>query len=555
MTFQPRSLPAIEVSPTVSPTDTGSPTGPRTRPVSGATTRARLGRWVLFSALFAGNPASAGEPATPRPAAAPSNGGTTGNVPEEMVLNYHLMHPGGTSSPADPNAAFYLDGTYHLHYILAQAWRDKRSYCFVHVTSPDMLHWTWQTTKLHPPFTGHGMYSGTGFITKEGRPAIIYHGQASEGNHIVIAKDNQLSAWEKPYHVKYLMPDGTPPLKRQWDPDCFLIGDTYYAISGGQQPPLIKSKDLKNWTYVGPFLKHDMPDVIIGEDISCANFFPLGNKWMLLNLSHPLGARYYLGTWDAKAEQFVPEKHGRMNWRNDDKSHEPMYRGVAAPESVLTPDGRRVMWVWLAMTDGGLTSRTIQTLPRELSLPADGILRIMPLRELEAQRYDLFERENVTIKPPGNLLHSGSATPRITELTGDAFEIRVTVARAEAARKRFGFTLFADGKGGGLPIVFRPDTGTLRVGTTEAPFAVAELPAGEDVELRIFVDKYIVEVFANNRQAMVAIHMDREGKIGFDGYSFGAPTTIRKIEIWKLKPTNAGFRAAQQNRNWAPATQ
>ena len=31
-----------------------------------------------------------------------------------MTLNYHLMHPDSDSMPGDPNAAFYLDGTYHL---------------------------------------------------------------------------------------------------------------------------------------------------------------------------------------------------------------------------------------------------------------------------------------------------------------------------------------------------------------------------------------------------------------------------------------------------------
>ena len=54
----------------------------------------------------------------------------------DLALNYHLMHPGGDSSPGDPNAAFYLDGTYHLHYILAHPWKEKKSFSFVHVTSP-----------------------------------------------------------------------------------------------------------------------------------------------------------------------------------------------------------------------------------------------------------------------------------------------------------------------------------------------------------------------------------------------------------------------------------
>jgi hypothetical protein len=41
---------------------------------------------------------------------------------DPFALSYHLMHPGGDSAPGDPNAAFYLDGTCHLHYILAHPW-------------------------------------------------------------------------------------------------------------------------------------------------------------------------------------------------------------------------------------------------------------------------------------------------------------------------------------------------------------------------------------------------------------------------------------------------
>ena len=51
---------------------------------------------------------------------------------------------------------------------------------------------------------------------------------------------------------------------------------------------------------------------------------------------------------------------------------------------------------------------------------------------------------------------------------------------------------------------------------------------------------YLVEVFVNGRQAMVAADMDWQAANGFDAYSFGAPTTIKKVEIWKVKPTNRG---------------
>ncbi len=485
--------------------------------------------------------------------------------PSPLILHCHLMHPGGDSAPGDPNAAFCLDGVYHLHYILRHPWKKGQSFCFVHVTSPDMLHWTWQTTKLQPSFTGHGMFSGTGFVTSEGRPAVIYHGAGSDRNQIAFAKDRRLSAWEKPYPVDVRNPDGSEAkLERHWDPDCFRIGDTCYAISGGEKQPLFKSTDLKTWTLVGELLAHELPDVAIGEDISCPNFFKLGDKWMLLCISHPLGCRYYLGDWDAEAEQFVPETHGRMNWKRDEQ---PVYgctkrTDFFAPESVLTPDGRRVMWAWLTSPgpDNVLLHKTIQSLPRELSLPADGVLRINPLRELEAQRYDPIALTDIAIADPITG-HTDDVPPkgspklqRLAELPGECCEIRIVVPRAEAVRKLFGVVLFADGEGGGLPVMLRPETGTLRVGAAEAPFAVADLPEDEDVELRIFVDMYLVEVFANSRQALLAAHMDYAGRTGLDAFTVGATTAIKRIDIWKLKPTNQGFMDAQRRRIWDPET-
>jgi len=497
-------------------------------------------------------PLEADDPAAPRE-----------TIAADRVLNYHLMHPGGDSVPGDPNVAFYLDGVYHLHYILGHPWgKKKHSFSYVHVTSPDMLHWTWQTTKLQPSFTGHGMFSGTGFVTKEGKPAAIYHGAGSARNQIAIAKDRRLSAWEKPYPVEVRNPDGTAATIKHWDPDCFLMGDTYYAISGDENPPLLRSSDLKIWTPVGNFMRHQLPDVAYGEDISCANFFPIGNKWMLLCISHMVGCRYYLGDWDAEAEQFVPEQHGRMNWRREEQSlwGQPPWRvDCFAPESVLTPDGRRVMWAWcatLGMTDGTMNRHTIQSLPRELSLPSDGILRIKPLRELETLRYDSVILNDIEISElTTEVLPRGApAGEKIATLSGDAVEVRITIARDEAARKLFGFTLFSDGKGGGLPILLRPETGTLRVGTAEAPFSVAELPAGEDLQLRIYIDKYVVEVFAGDRQAMIARHADYLGKPDLAAFTVGAPTTLKKVEIWKLKPTNQGFLEAQNSRIWQPNT-
>ena len=92
----------------------------------------------------------------------------------------------------------------------------------------------------------------------------------------------------------------------------------------------------------------------------------------------------------------------------------------------------------------------------------------------------------------------------------------------------------------------------LCVGTTEAPFAVAHLAAGEDVELRIFVDKYLVEVFANGRQAVVTAYMGYQAANGLRLYSYGGPATVKRVVIQRMRSTTQGFFAARQNGIWEP---
>ena len=278
---------------------------------------------------------------------------------------------------------------------------------------------------------------------------------------------------------------------------------------------------------------------------------------MLLCISHPFGCRYYLGDWDAEAEQFVPASHGRMNWRRPHQAlYKTVYRDFFAPESLLTPDGRRVMWAWMTTLHDDVDLLSIQSLPRELSVAEEGTLRIKPLRELESLRYDKVTLINITATPPRGS-HSTMAFEHIAVLDGDAYEIRIIVDSAEIQRKRFGVQLFAveDQQGEGnqcLPILFHPEYSTLRIGTTEAPFAVTDLAEREDLEIRIFIDKYLVEVFVNDRQAALTAYMEYKAGDNLILYSYGGPTTLKQVEIWKMKPTNHGFREALESRVWEP---
>ena len=194
---------------------------------------------------------------------------------------YHFVTPEGSCMPFDPNGAIYWKGKYHLFYIF----QDKRGHNWGHVSSTDLFHW-----RHHPTGLVTGMFSGNCFVNKDGRPTMCYH-QVDQGNAMAVAIDDDLNDWKKldsnpitprtkpgdPFHDKY----------RSWDPYGWLEGDTYYAIFGGEHPGIVKAPTLGGeWKYVGDLMGNTVPGVSINEDVSCADFFKIGDRRMLLCISH-----------------------------------------------------------------------------------------------------------------------------------------------------------------------------------------------------------------------------------------------------------------------------
>jgi sucrose-6-phosphate hydrolase SacC (GH32 family) len=387
-----------------------------------------------------------------------------------------------------------------------------------------MVHWKWHPTVLAPPFTGHGMFSGTGFFTKEGRPVMIYHAVGSGKNALMYALDDNLDKWTKPDFIELKAEDGSGvDFDGYWDPDCWLNGDTYYAISGGKNPPMMKSDDLKKWTFMGDLLHDDYkgePGIPRDEDISCANMFKIGDKWMLLCISHRLGCRYFLG--DFIDEHYMPEIHAKMNWLNTDWEEGPRGLIYFAPESMLTGDGRRVMWAWI-ITDDYFSQTGIQSLPRELELAVDGVLRIKPLQELKTLRYAEKSMKNITIKKNQDYL--------LNNVTGDAVEVKV-VFKATAS-SQFGMKLAGKSKNDDiLNISISTKNKTLTVGKQVAPF---ELKKAEDLTLCVFMDKNLIEVFANDRQAAISYHEYNSKKPYVSFFTEDTDVKVKEVKAWKMK--------------------
>jgi len=473
--------------------------------------------------------------------------------------HYHFIAPEGRALPFDPNGALFWKGAYHIFYIFQDPDLPHGGHCWGHASSADLLHWTYHPTALAPaegdPDTG--IFSGGAFINKEGVPTIIYHGVGA-GTCIATAEDEDLIQWQKNSHNPVIpeVKEGDPGwgVYNVFDPHAWVEGDTYYAILGGKVKPhnlrdtayLFTSKDLIHWQYERPFYNPHPHWTGEEEDCACPDFFPIGDKHALVCISHPRGARYYLGRYHEGT--FVPEEHHRMNWPGG---------SCFAPESLLDDKGRRIFWAWVIdqrKGEGIVTNELgVMTMPRVLSLDNKGRLRIEPPEEFAALRQEEHRIDNLPLEngalcllegidgdvvelcieaqPPENGIFGvrvrvSPDNEEQTTITVDTEQNTLTVDTTE--------TTVSDDIQQRYPIIHGDTQADVRV--QEAPF---ELAAGEPLKLRIFLDKSILEVYANGRQCVTQrIYPSREDSLGTAVFSHEGDTTVYSIQAWDLASVN-----------------
>ena len=441
---------------------------------------------------------------------------------------YHFVTPEGRCMPFDPNGAIFWKGQYHLFYIF----QDARGHNWGHVSSTDLFHW-----RHHPTGLVSGMFSGNCFVNKEGRPTICYH-QVGQGNAMAAAIDDDLNEWKKldsnPITPKTLPGDPNHDKYRSWDPYGWLEGDTYYAIFGGNRPAIVKSKSLAGpWNYVGDLMGNAVPGVGINEDVS----WPISSRSATRGCScaSAIGwvARYYLGEW--KNEQFHPRFHEKMSWID---------HSFFAPESLVDDQGRRIMWLWIfdspgfAMRQEAGWSGTM-SLPRVFSLGPDGMLRMNPPCEIERLRYRPQSRADVSLAADQQVVVDG--------ISGNSIELGLEIKAPEA--RQFGVKVCRSADGQEETLVYydavdkKLKVDTTRSSLTEGPKSIEagplELKAGEPLQLRVFVDRSVVEVFANGRQAvMCRVYPSKADSVGVAIFSQGGPAHVANLHKWDMMPSN-----------------
>lgn len=483
---------------------------------------------------------------------------------------YHFVAPEGYAFPFDPNGAIYWKGKYHLGFIYQK--RPTRDFSldsghvWGHAVSTDLLHWT-----LYPDMLNFaegdrekGIFSGGAFLSKEGVPHLIYHGFGAGANLIARAADDELKVWKKLTNGE--LKESNPPSESfsVFDPCAWYEekSDCYYQVSGGMKPGLFKSRDMREWQYLGNAVSGENRMRHSFEDIACPAFFTIGDKWMLLFISHTLGAQYYIG--DFSNDRFTPDRHGRMNWPGG---------SFFAIEQLKDANGRNIIWGWITqhtkpshLRDYGWSG--IMSLPRVVSLDETGTLQINPPAEVKLIRLHETLEDDIVLQPNQEiaLQANGKSLELKLEIAGEGrspFGIKVfaspdrreqTVIRYEPTQEQLvvdfarssvaapvsvpSFLFTQDGQPG-----FNPETDDShkpflnRVSEQRAPL---KLNNGEALKLDVFLDRCVIEVFANGRQAMTQlVYPELESSTGIRVFSGNETVRVRNVQSWTLAETNA----------------
>lgn len=515
--------------------------------------------------------------------AVPKKWSIEGAVPEEVVRStrmlrekfladpyrpgYHFCTPEDMGMPGDPNGAFYRDGRYHLMYLYA---RTGGGFCWGHISSRDLVHWRHHPDAIGPGNGDEGCFSGGAFVDDDGTAYLSYWMLwGAKGIGIAKSSDADYGVWTKldanpviqstEWGVTETKDAAGKPLHYgSADPSNIWKKDgRYYMLTGsllvleklGRKPDapleeqgdrlyLFVSDDLKKWDYLHVFYQRKPEWTDRSEDNMCPSFLPLpssadggpaSGKHLLLFISHNKGCQYYVG--DYRDDHFHPDNHGRMSWIDNT---------YFAPEALIDGQGRQIMWAWL--TDNPPDEKQkgwsgVYGLPRSLWLGDDGTLRMAPVKELETLRDNERGWD-------GGALADGTPL-RLDGVTGESCELRADIACGGA--KRCGFIVRASGGGEEETRVYydaekkelvfdaTKSGAPVRSAVERAPFALRD---GEDLNLRVFVDKSIVEVFVNERQAIGRrVYPTRGDSLGVSLFAEGGAAKANSVKAWRMMPS------------------
>ena len=458
---------------------------------------------------------------------------------------YHFSPPENFMN--DPNGLCQWQGRYHLFYQFRPEGQDRVHWG--HTVSDDLVRWRDLPPAIYPDVEEH-CFSGQTLV-EVGRVIAIYHGTRS-GNSIATASDPLLLNWKKHPNnpVIPIVPiDENSYPYRVFDPCIWKEDDGYYALSGTYKDGVngvdcrgvdhvFHSKDLAAWEHLGPLIEggfHTEP----GEDGAVPNFWPIGNrKHMLLFFSHKRAGQFYVGDYDRTTHRLISDTHGRMNYG-------PIGIGSLHAPSAAIDEGGRFLALFNVKEGKELAGwNDVMTLPRCLSLSADNALRIEPAPEVQSLRFGHRRCGPMDMHANGELALEGIGGKAIEVEAvidpGAAREVGLCVLRSPDGAEKTRISLFqrTDRRSGGSSLQIDVSAASLRsdVLARTPEIGPLKLEEGELLRLRVFVDRSIVEVFANGRQCLtLRAYPERKDSSGVSVFARGGVAKLVSLDAWRMR--------------------
>ena len=456
----------------------------------------------------------------------------------------------------DPNGLLYYDGEYHLFYQHNPYERGWGNMHWGHAVSNDLIHWEELPIALYPDehgtvFSGSAVidYDNTSGFGKNGIPAMVAIYTADNPE-----KQVQCIAYSLDKGRTWTKYKGNPVIdsKAKWnskdtrDPKVFWYEGTkrwIMVLAVGQEMQFFSSPNLKNWTFESSFGKGQGAHGNVWE---CPDLFELPvegtneKKWVLLcSLGDgPFGdsaTQYFVGTFNGK--EFVNESPSKTKWMDWGKDH---YATVTWSNA---PAGRAIALAWMSNWQYAndvptRQYRSANSVPRDLSLytsEGETYVKVTPSPELLKLRDKGSKKRAFKVDRTYNLdklLNDNSGT----------YEIEMTIKNKDA--DVIGFQLF-NSKGEEVEMYYNLAEKTFtmdRIKSGEVSFSkdfpavtVAPVEGGNEMKLRLFVDKSSIEAFGNDgRFAMTNLVFPPEPYNRISFYAKGGSCNVTSFTVYKL---------------------
>ncbi|GAB4565412.1 MAG: glycoside hydrolase family 32 protein [Anaerolineae bacterium] len=440
---------------------------------------------------------------------------------------YHLLPPAHWMN--DPNGPIYHDGYFHVFYQhnpYGDTWGDMH---WGHARSVDLVRWEhlpialWPSTELGEAHC----FSGCARINGQGEPMLFYtsvgiesDGQRRPNEQWAALGSPDWITWRKHPNnpILSLSSHDGPPFEGDWrDPYIFEADGRTFLVLGANlgheaTVALYEATDpgLTQWAYRGLLYREPRDRMPFCE---CPNFFQVDGTWVLL-ISPYRPVEYVTGEFAPDTLQFIPQRRGVLDHGQDDEPH------FYATNTVYDPSGRCILLGWVRGFPSGRGWNGCMALPRVISVDSDGAPRQHPLPELASLR-----REPVSL--PG--ISASSTVKKVADVNGDMLEIATTI-RLGTARSA-GLCLRCS-EAGDPGITVSYDGNSLTVRGNRVP-----VPPGREIRLHIFLDRSVVEVFADEGRVAITQLVDaRPDDTGVMFFATDGTAEAVPLDAWRMEP-------------------